>query len=317
MNAIAIRPNATGKRLLITAPYHAPFQADLKDIGGRWSEVQGTWQWSTDARDEERVRALLRSHFGTDGSPQDMAVRVSVHVPLHTYELPFTQGGRAQFAGRTIAWRPTRNAPVKLGSDVILVAGKLPASGGSTKYPQIAAGPDVVVEVRDLPRVMLGMHDSGEYVIVREETEDAGEADTDQLRARREELLAQVRELDDVLGERDPEGETRRRQQADEDTARSVTVRLEREHVRDKAAAIRELVLEQQRQEQERAAAERAERCQPLSCRCGKHTCPPVGDTPAQYAEAKGVSAATATQWCRSGRIPAARHNGRWYVVDH
>lgn len=319
---IRITPSPTGKRLLITTPYNAEFVAELKEIGGTWKGDKRAW--SVDARDEERVRALMRAHFGTDGSPEDAAVLVTVRIPLAYYELAYHDGAKAEFAGRVIANRPGRDDPVRLGKGVVLVAGELPRSGGSTKYPEINAGPDVWVEVRDLPRSVLEMYDGG-YEIVSEKA-NPGAPETDQLRARREELLSQVTELNGLLRELDPEGEAQREEETLRQLAGDVAARLKAEHARDKNAAIRELVLDQQAQgaEEERArqardAEEERRRTEirrlPLDCRCGTHTCPPDAPTAQQYAANVGRSMQTVLKWCRDEKIAAIRHGGRWYVT--
>jgi hypothetical protein len=316
---ISITPSATGKRLLVVTPYNAEFVADVKDIGGRWEAAKRAW--SVDQRDEERVRDLVRDYFGTDGSPEESATLVTVRIPLGG-----CQSHSAYFAGRTIAHRPARDAPVKLSRGVVLVSGDLPRSGGSMKYPVIGAE-DAMVEVRDVPRGALEQYADGAYEIVSETTAPASHSsETEQLRARRNALAAQVAELDQLLLDRDPEGEGQRKEKAHEELVEAITADLKRQHRQDKRTAVRELVLAQQAQDDEHANRERLAREEeerhrrelrglPLACRCGTHTCPPVGHTVAEYAKIKAVTAATVTAWCKAGKVPAARHRGRWYVT--
>jgi hypothetical protein len=322
LSDIRITPSATGKRLLIFTPFNADYVVDIKEIGGRWDTAKRAW--SVDARDEERVRDLVRAYFGTDGSPEDTVVLVTVRIPLRRYELPYHSGAKAQFAGRIIAERSSRDAPVKLSDGVVLVAGELPRSGGSMKYPEIDAGTDVLVEVRDLPRSVLELYDGG-YEIVSESS-PAGVPEAEQLRARRSELLLQVQELDGQLRRLDPEGEAQREEATTKELTASITARLGREFAQEKDAAIRELVLAQAARDAERAAeAQRlreeerrvAEELKhlPIGCRCGSHTCPPVGYSVAQYAEMKGKKPQTVMAWCRNGKVPAVQHNGRWYIT--
>ncbi|MCC2280868.1 hypothetical protein LKL35_36710 [Streptomyces sp. ET3-23] len=313
---IRITSNATGKRLLIFTPYNVDFIADVQDIGGEWERDKRAW--SVDRRDEDRARELVRLYFGTDGSPEDAAEFVTVRIHLANYELSYREGAKAQFAGRTIATRPGRDAPVRLAKGVVLVAGDLPFSGGSMKYPQIGAGPDVMVEVRDIPRSVLELYDGG-YEIVREERANPGLSETERLRVQRDELLAQVRELDDLLRKLDPEGETRREEKTREELIGALTARLRQVHAREKSAAIREIVLDQQARDEERAAGEQRKRKEaqrlPLACRCSAHVCPPVGYTVTQYAKLRGVSTASVSAWCKKGKVPAVQHKGRWYVT--
>ncbi|MBG0828575.1 helix-turn-helix domain-containing protein [Planomonospora sp. ID67723] len=90
--------------------------------------------------------------------------------------------------------------PVKLAANVVLIEGKLPGSGGSVRYPQISAGNDVIVEVRDIPRASLALEHETSYEIVGE----TSNVNIDALLAEREALLARLAEIDELLPE--PEG---------------------------------------------------------------------------------------------------------------
>jgi hypothetical protein len=287
---IRITPSATGKRLLVVTPYDADFVADIKELGGRWEAAKRAW--SVDVRDEERARELVREHYGTDGSPEELADVVTVRIALGRFALSYREGAKARFAGRIIASRAGRDAPVRLSTGVVLVDGTLPGSGGSMRYPELNAG-DAVVEVRDVPRAALQVYDGG-YEIVSEGAPAAAQGpDAEELRARRAELLEQVRELDAMLQQLDPEGEAARAKQA-----------RQREQAEE---------LERRRQEEDDAVA--ASLLLPAPCRCGAHTCAPQAPTAQEYAQRVGRSTATIVNWCRSGKVGAVRHGGRWYVI--
>lgn len=322
MSEIRITPSATGKRLLITTPYDADFVADVKEMGGRWEAAKRAW--SVDVRDEERARELLRLHYGTDGSPEELADVVTVRIALSRFALSYREGAKARFAGRIIASRAGRDAPVRLSAGVVLVEGTLPGSGGSMRYPELNAG-DAVVEVRDVPRAALQVYDGG-YEIVSEGAPGVQGPDAEELRARRAELLEQVRELDALLQQLDPEGEAARVDQAKQREHEEIARRLRAEHLQDKAAAIAELVSAQQQREREQAEelgrrrqeeedAVAASLLRPAPCRCGAHTCAPQAPTAQEYAQRVGRSTATVVEWCRSGKVSAVRHGRRWYVT--
>ncbi|MFH8411007.1 hypothetical protein ACH4FX_40490 [Streptomyces sp. NPDC018019] len=147
--------------------------------------------WNFDARDEGRVRALLREIFGTDGTETDGDM-VTVRVRLADH---MVGRNRAEFAGREIAVRPGRRRPVRFARGVVLIEGRLPGAGGSARYPEINAGDDGVVEIRDLPRGALEVEDVDSYEIVA----DDRPADPAALRAERARLLARVAEIDALL----------------------------------------------------------------------------------------------------------------------
>lgn len=167
MNDVTI--TTTGGQTVAETPYNTAWSAGAKRIGGRWDPDRKAWTF--DARNEKRARALARRIYGTDGDPAELAdiVTVRVHVARHEVNR-WEQGAYAEFAGRRIATRRGRNAPVHLPVGVVLVAGEFPDRGGSMRYPAIGAADDVVVEIRDLPRAALAVESESSYEIVDEAT---------------------------------------------------------------------------------------------------------------------------------------------------
>lgn len=192
----------TATETVANTPYHRDFAARAKEIGGRWNANRGVWTF--DRRDDARVRALVKSLFGIDGSEPEGDL-VTVRVKVRRHEVNLRLGGYAEFAGLRIAERRYRDSAVKLAAGVILVEGQFDGSGGSTRYPEIDAADNVVVEIRDLPRAALDVEDADSYEIVSETVPADGEAnaETDErarLTAEREALLARLAEIDALLG---------------------------------------------------------------------------------------------------------------------
>lgn len=181
----------------VKSPFDPDFVTQAKTIGGRWDAANKAWTF--DARDEDRVRDLCREIYGTDGNPVEMGDLVTVRVRLADHEGDKWDNA-AKFAGQRIAHRPNRDEPVRLAANVVLVEGTLPSSGGSMRYPQINAGDDVVVEIRDIPRATLKLERESDYEIVGE----TSNVNVDALLAEREQLLARLAEIDALLPE--PEG---------------------------------------------------------------------------------------------------------------
>jgi excisionase family DNA binding protein len=182
----------------VISPYDAEFVAKAKTIGGRWDGPSKAWTF--DARDEQRVRELCREVYGTDGNAVESGDLVTVRVRLADHESASKYDNFAKFAGRRIAHRGGRDEPVRLAANVVLIEGKFPSTGGSMRYPNIDAGDDVIVEVRDIPRATLSLEREQDYEIVGETTN----VDVDALLAEREALLARLAEIDALLPE--PEG---------------------------------------------------------------------------------------------------------------
>lgn len=181
-----------------TTTLHSPYNAAAvpsaaKEIGGRWDGSRKVWTF--DARDEQRVRDLATTIFGTDGrAPEGDLVTVRVKLADHESS---KYDNFAAFAGRRIAERPGRDMPVRLAANVVLVEGTLSGSGGSMRYPQIGADDNVVVEIRDIPRSALKVEREQDYTIVGEQV------DVDALLTEREQLLARIAEIDALLPEPD------------------------------------------------------------------------------------------------------------------
>lgn len=134
--SITVRTQA--KTVTVTAPYHPDFVTGARNLGGKWNKPD----WTFDARDEQRVRELCVTVYGTDGSATE-TVDVQVSVD-HRSDNPF-------FAyGREIAVRKGRDVRVTLGAGVVVIEGTFESSCGSSKYPKLTNG-TVTLEVRDVP----------------------------------------------------------------------------------------------------------------------------------------------------------------------
>ncbi|MFJ6437779.1 hypothetical protein [Streptomyces sp. NPDC091416] len=193
MTDVRLEQLAGGHRIAVRTPYNAEFISQAKDLDGVWGLPDAPARsWVFDIRDEERVRGLLRKVFGTDGSLEAAIDVVTVRVRLTDH---MVARNRAEFAGRKIAVRPSRDEPVQLGKGVVLIEGTLADGGGSVRYPEINAGGDVVLEIRDIPRGALETEEADFYQIVPDERPVGLEA----LRAERARLLARVADIEALL----------------------------------------------------------------------------------------------------------------------
>lgn len=184
-------------KLSVTTPYHPTMVAGSRRLHGTWTGSS----WEFDPRDEDRVRALVLDLYGTDGTPcQLVDVRINVR---QWYKHPAGSGDdrTMYFAGREVCHRPSRDAQVKLGEGVVLIAGEFFSSGGSVKYPRLdieSLKEDVVVEIRDVPAGHSHIVNCGELdgVTVLNSTPDV-----EALLAERAALLARVGEIGAILSE--------------------------------------------------------------------------------------------------------------------
>ena len=91
-----------GSILTCKSPYHPAFVTRANEIHGRYDGEA----WLFAAEKEDRVRAICREIYGTDGSGE--VPLVSMQISIGAIRLT----GRPDFflAGRRIAYRPERDA---------------------------------------------------------------------------------------------------------------------------------------------------------------------------------------------------------------
>lgn len=181
-----------GTAVILASPYDPALPAQAKSLGGKFSGADKTWQF--DVRDEQRVRDLARQLYGTDGTENTDEATVTVRVNVGA--MPNDNSGELRLAGRRLAHRPTRDETVRLAAGVVVLSGGFGRSGGSVRYPALAASDDTVLEVRDLPRPV------AERMVAEEECVNFADADAlnrTALLAERERLAARLVEIDALL----------------------------------------------------------------------------------------------------------------------
>jgi hypothetical protein len=136
-------------RVTVTVEYHPDFPKRARNFGGRWDAAAKTW--SFDPRDRDRVLALLRDVYGTDGTaPSTDLVTLRVTVPVgKTWYSPRRES--LFCAGRLVARAYGRDSGARLGPDVVLLEGHARSNGSRASWYAEIKGP-AVVEIRDVPR---------------------------------------------------------------------------------------------------------------------------------------------------------------------
>lgn len=190
----------TGLWVTLAAPYTAELPSRARALGGRFNPTTRTWVF--DGQDTQRVRALAIDIYGTDGSDND-APGVTVRVDL----CRVGKGTRCLerdlvLVGHRIAHRLGRDSNVRLGEGVVVVEGEFSRSGGSVKNPAVGDLSGIVVEVRDLPRMVAErmMVDYPAAVNLVNANGDATGVDQVALAAERERLLARLAQINALLG---------------------------------------------------------------------------------------------------------------------
>lgn len=179
-----------GDKLMVQSPYNPDFPGDARNLGGKWSKTAKVWTF--DARDEERVRSLVRAHYGTDGSEPVTLVSLRVKADALSW-------GEAELwvAGRQIARRIGRDESVRLGDGCVIIEGGFPGSGGSRKSPRLAAEDGTIIEIRDVPAALAAseVEDASVWIV----SDDEHTARKNELKTRKAKLLAELAEVEAEL----------------------------------------------------------------------------------------------------------------------
>jgi hypothetical protein len=139
-------------KITVASPFNPDFAPKARGAGGRWDAARKVWVF--DARDEERVRKICRTVYGTDGA--DAADVLTIRATAKVCD----QRGQGKFddrpmsywlAGREIARAYGRDSGAKLADGVVLLTGGF-YSGGSVKNPACYHKAGTTFEVRDVPR---------------------------------------------------------------------------------------------------------------------------------------------------------------------
>lgn len=184
-----IQITTEGANIYTTTPYNPDYTAAAKNIGGRWDATRRSWKFA--AKNEQHVRDLLVSYYGTTGD--DAAEMVTVKLDINKIWGNYL-GGQIEFAGRIVARRRYRDERVLLGDDVILISGGFDNRGGSVKNPRIdEIKASTVLEVSNVPRTHDDTSIDGVTII------ETAPVDVDALQAERAKLAARIAEIDATL----------------------------------------------------------------------------------------------------------------------
>lgn len=147
--------------IALEAPFYEEANTDYRNIGGSWKGDKRHWEF--DARDIDRLRAVLKKHFGHDDRPYEKA-DILLKLDCTILQDEFWAFGRLIFK------RWNRDQQLSRGPGVIVVDGTLPATGGSVKYPAVGTFNNVVIEIRDVPADHPDLDDEDVTILRKEAT---------------------------------------------------------------------------------------------------------------------------------------------------
>lgn len=192
---MTVKLNIRDGKIYAESPYHPALPSPAKKLGGKWQ----TPYWVFDERDDERVRAMYKEIYGTDGddAPDLVTLRITVK------DEPWSAWRTGVFlAGRLIARATERDSGAILGNGVVIIEGKEPTSGGSLVNWSTIIREGTVLELRDVPRAIAKNVMGADYLHLDFELLDNAKPapiDREALAEERARLVARIAVIDELL----------------------------------------------------------------------------------------------------------------------
>ncbi len=130
------------KKIEVQSPYSEEFVNFARSMNGSWNGRYKSWFF--DVRDEKLIREKCLELYGTDGEEKTETVTIRINVDDAEY------GQSLTICGRDVAYRPSRDAHVRL-NETIVIEGGFGDSGGSRKNPRLNPEDGTVLEARNVP----------------------------------------------------------------------------------------------------------------------------------------------------------------------
>lgn len=138
-------------KIKLETPYHPDLPKRLRALGGQWSDIKRVWYLPADL--EKEVRQVCLDIFQIDPMAEQPTDLVNVRIDISSLSL---HQDTLWMFGRSVLRRMGRDAQVKPGDGVSIVAGGFASRGGSRNNPAIGYPEDgTVILVRGVPRASL------------------------------------------------------------------------------------------------------------------------------------------------------------------
>ncbi len=175
----------------VNTQYNPNFIYEAKQIGGRFNGDTKCWEF--DIRNQELVKKILLSIFGTDGRNNNLVdVVIKVNKKLTSEREPI------YLAGRMIAQARGRDTGATIADGVAFI-NKKPQSGGSRQYWTTEITQDSIFKIFDLPEgalKLLDEYESIEYEVISKRF--SKEDELIQLKAELELITNRIAELEAI-----------------------------------------------------------------------------------------------------------------------
>lgn len=178
-------------QLEVYTPYTPSMPKKARKTGGKWD--RGKKAWIFQKEDEQHVRDMLISVYGTDGTDADL---VDVLVTFTGYYSVWHDA--ICLYGRQICAAKGRDSGVRFGEGIIVKEDSFD-SGGSVKNWRTCADIDAQVVIKGVPRKVVEEDPQPQDEV---EVEIIGsKIDIEALRAEREKLADRILHIDEQLAE--------------------------------------------------------------------------------------------------------------------
>lgn len=166
----------------VKSAYNADFVKKAHELNGKWEKPY--WVFSEDTSD-----VLNDTLVEIYGEGFEEVPRVTVEIDLDTF-IGDDEASEIRVGGASIAYRPSRDARVRLVGDTFVKAGGFLESGGSARYPKVTWEPGTVL-VAKVPETVIDA--PGVKAI------DSAIDRKSKLEAEKEQLLKRIAEIDAML----------------------------------------------------------------------------------------------------------------------
>lgn len=152
-------------RLKTQTPYNPRFAKRARALGGEFDGATKTWSFDPHVRPMilEALEKCFWWHEGQESEPT-VSIRIDPYDGIYLYD--GNDDRRSWFAGRVLAIRTGKNAPVRLAPNAALTEGSWPGNDSWNDGLNIRRKGRVSVLLWDIPVSFLEHMDPAEYEIV-------------------------------------------------------------------------------------------------------------------------------------------------------
>lgn len=186
-------------RVILLSDYHPELPDAAKQLGGKFNPVDKSWVFHP--RTEQRVRDMAMEIYGSDGraTPETVSVKARYTNKVQHYCELYSLS--EYVCGQQVARAYGRDSGASVSNNVVVLSGGFD-SGGSMKNPALKIYKDTEIEIHDVPKTLVKNQEDWEVEIIKENG-----VDREKLLEERNQLVARVIEIDNLLNDMEEESD--------------------------------------------------------------------------------------------------------------